>query len=89
MATVEPEGSELHRWVLETGEGLGVDPDAVDVELLLDLARDVAHAVARPAVPVTAYLVGFAVARSGGDHASLERIAREVLARAGEWELKP
>lgn len=85
MTRAEPEGSELHRWLLETEDALGVDPDAVDVELLLDLAREVAHGVARPAVPVTSFLVGFAVARSGGSREELERVAAEVSRRALAW----
>ena len=35
----------------------------VDRDRVLDLARDVAHGVARPAAPLTAYLFGLAVGR--------------------------
>lgn len=85
MAESEPRGGPMHRWLLETGDALGVDPDAMDVELLLDMARDVAHGVARPAAPLTAYLIGYAVARGGGDHDALEQAVRDVTARAVEW----
>lgn len=85
MSTREPAGSELHRWVLELGTALEVDPDAVDVEAVLDLAREVAHGVARPAVPLTAFLVGYAVARSGGDRAAFERVVEDAAARARRW----
>jgi len=84
MVASEP-GSDLHRWLLETGDALGVDPDVVDVEAILDLARDVAHGVARPAVPLTGFLVGYAVARDGGGHEALERILADVTRRALEW----
>lgn len=80
-----PEIPELDRWVPEACRVLGIDPAVVDVGLLLDLARDVAHGVARPAVPVTAFLLGYAVARDGGDAATLERLARDVAARASDW----
>lgn len=83
----KPLGSELHRWVVTTGESLGVDPGALDVDELLDLARDVAQGVGRPAVPLTSFLVGYGVARAGGDRAAFER----VLAATGDlvraWEV--
>lgn len=40
-----------------------VDADAATT-LVLDLARDVAHGVARPAAPLTAFLVGLAAGRA-------------------------
>jgi hypothetical protein len=43
----------LERWVDELATALGLDPGAVDRDLLLDLARDAAHGVARPAAPHT------------------------------------
>ena len=80
-----PHGSELHRWVLALGDALGVEPDALDTETLLDLARDVAHGVARPAVPLTAFLAGYAVARAGGDRAAFDRVIAQVGELAEQW----
>lgn len=57
---------ELDDWARDLGTALGVPLDAVDVALILDLARDAAHAVARPAAPLTTFLVGYAAARAGG-----------------------
>jgi hypothetical protein len=42
---------------------LGLPAGSVDQTLVLDLARDVAHGVARPAAPLAAYLLGVAVGR--------------------------
>lgn len=53
--------STLDRWVRAACAELGVDPAAIDSRLVLDLARDVAHGVDRPAAPLTAYLLGVAV----------------------------
>lgn len=80
----KPVGSELHRWVAQLVAELGVDPDAVDVEAVLDLAREAASGVARPAVPLTAYLVGCAVGARGGGRAAFDDVAQRVtgLARA-------
>ena len=44
---------------------LGVDIPEVDAQLLLDVARDAAHAVDRPAAPITTFLLGYAVAKAG------------------------
>jgi hypothetical protein len=72
--------STVDDWLLEASRALGVEA-AVDTTLLLDLAREVAHAVARPAAPLTSYLLGLAVA--GGADATE---AAEVLTHlAREW----
>jgi Domain of unknown function (DUF6457) len=48
----------LDEWVAVVSAELGIG--AVDVTAVLDLARDVAHGVARPAAPLTCLLVGLA-----------------------------
>lgn len=53
----------LDDWTVSACRALGLEPAEVDRTLVLDLARDVAHQVARPAAPVTAYLLGVAVGR--------------------------
>jgi hypothetical protein len=56
----------LDAWAHELAAALGIDPAATDVRMLLDVARDAAHSVARPAAPVTTFLVGLAAGRRGG-----------------------
>jgi hypothetical protein len=68
----------LEQWLDEVIEALELDPGGVDRDLLLDLTRDVAHGVARPAAPLTAYLAGLAVGRAGGTRASLEEAVRRI-----------
>jgi hypothetical protein len=63
--------NKLDDWVARAGDALGLDPASVDVTELLDLTRDVAHGVARPAAPLTAFLVGLAAGRAGGDPAAV------------------
>jgi hypothetical protein len=55
--------STLHDWTEAVCAELAIDPATADVAAVLDLTRDVAHGVARPAAPLTAYLVGVAVGR--------------------------
>ena len=57
----------LPDWVNELAGALELDPSIVDHQLLLDLARDAAHNVARPAAPLTTFMVGLAAGRAGGD----------------------
>jgi uncharacterized protein DUF6457 len=51
----------LDDWTDAVREAL--DLGQVDTKLVLDLARDVAHGVMRPAAPLSAYLMGLAVGR--------------------------
>ncbi|PFG30570.1 DUF6457 domain-containing protein [Paramicrobacterium agarici] len=54
---------ELDTWVAELASELGIDVTEVPTGALLDLTRDVAHGVTRPAGPLTTFLVGMATAR--------------------------
>ncbi|WP_165968994.1 DUF6457 domain-containing protein [Actinomadura sp. KC06] len=53
----------LEDWINAACQELGLERGDIDQGLVLDLARDVAHGVARPGAPVTAYLLGLAVGR--------------------------
>ena len=64
---------------------LGLDLD-VDTAALLDLARDAAHGVARPAAPLTTFLVGYAAARAGGGPQAVAEALHKARALALAWE---
>ena len=66
----------LEEWMAAAAASLGVQ-DAADTQLLLDVARDVAHGVVRPAAPLTTYLLGVAVGR-GADPAEAASIVTEL-----------
>ena len=71
--------AELERWRAELGAALGLDSSELpDIALVLDLARDAAHGVARPAAPITTFLVGYAAAKRGGSAAELSATASEI-----------
>ncbi|WP_225078710.1 MULTISPECIES: DUF6457 domain-containing protein [unclassified Streptomyces] len=53
----------LERWIARVAGELGVSRDALDRDGVLDVAKNVAHQVARPAAPLTTYLLGVAVGR--------------------------
>ncbi len=69
------EPAPMNAWIRRMTEELGLDPD-VDVRLVLDVARESAHRVARPAAPVTTFLLGVALGRGG---AELGPLADRVL----------
>jgi hypothetical protein len=71
----------LDAWMASAADALGVDRSALQRDLLLDLTRDVAHGVARPAAPLTAFLVGLAAGRAGGSGDDV-RAACETLGQA-------
>ncbi|WP_051172095.1 NTP transferase domain-containing protein [Microbacterium indicum] len=69
MAENTPE--DLESWAAAAAAEVGVDPARVDIAAILDMTREVAHGVARPAAPVTAYIAGLA----GGDPEAVAKLA--------------
>ncbi|MDQ2750727.1 MAG: DUF6457 domain-containing protein [Pseudonocardiales bacterium] len=65
----------LTSWLAELASELGVDSSVVDRDLLLDVARDAAHGIARPAAPLTTFLVGLAAGLHGGSVEAIEEAA--------------
>ncbi|MDP5226252.1 MULTISPECIES: NTP transferase domain-containing protein [Arthrobacter] len=70
----------LDDWVAELSQALGLEGTDVPTGLLLDLTRDAAHGVTRPAGPLTTYLVGLAVA-GGAEPEAVASTVRELIAR--------
>ncbi|MFI6316034.1 NTP transferase domain-containing protein [Nonomuraea sp. NPDC050556] len=72
----------LTEWTALACKELGVDPARVDRDVILDLTKEVAHGVARPAAPLTAYLLGLA---QGAGTAPEDAVAR-LTTLAHNWE---
>ncbi len=83
-ARIREHGHVLDEWISAVKDELGLELD-VDTDVLLDLARDAAHGVARPAAPLTTFLVGYAAARAGGDREAVAEAARKAAALAVRW----
>ncbi|MFP1625941.1 NTP transferase domain-containing protein [Streptomyces sp. 5K101] len=83
-ARIREHGYVLDEWITAVKDELGVELD-VDTRVLLDLARDAAHGVARPAAPLTTFLVGYAAARAGGGPEAVADAARKAVALAARW----
>ncbi|MFJ9679973.1 NTP transferase domain-containing protein [Streptomyces sp. NPDC101194] len=86
-ARIREHGAVLDEWITAVKNELGIELD-VDTDVLLDLARDAAHGVARPAAPLTTFLVGYAAAkasREGDGPAAVAEAARKAAALALRW----
>ncbi|MFF9196536.1 DUF6457 domain-containing protein [Streptomyces sp. NPDC014779] len=86
-ARIREHGTVLDEWITAVKDELGIDLD-VDTGLLLDLARDAAHGVARPAAPLTTFLVGYAAASAagaGGGREAVAEAAAKAAALAQRW----
>jgi hypothetical protein len=82
--SIRDDGAVLDDWIAAAKSELGIDLD-VDVPGLLDMTREVAHGVARPAAPLTAFLVGYAAGVSGGGAEAVAEGNRKVAALAARW----
>ncbi|MGV9788122.1 DUF6457 domain-containing protein [Streptomyces sp. NPDC003435] len=74
----------MHEWIAAAKAELGIDLD-VDVAGLLDMTKVVAHEVARPAAPLTSFLVGYAAALQGGGADAVTEANRKVTELAEQW----
>ncbi|OUC92542.1 hypothetical protein CA984_29710 [Streptosporangium minutum] len=72
----------LTEWTELVCRELGVDPATIDRDALLDLTKEVAHGVTRPAAPLTAYVLGLAQGAGSAPPDAVERLT--ALAR--DWE---
>ncbi|WP_454042647.1 DUF6457 domain-containing protein [Cellulosimicrobium sp. Marseille-Q8652] len=75
----------LERWVDALVDEFDLDPDVVDMRAVLDLARDAAHGVERPAAPLTTFIAGYVAGMAAGEGA--DHPIEDVLARATELAL--
>ena len=84
-ARVAQEGPDMEQWVAAVREALGIDVD-VDLDAILDVARDAAHGVERPAAPVTTYLLGAAVARGADPAEAAATLSRLAAGWSGQGQ---
>lgn len=74
----------LQEWTAALKADLFIDLE-VDRALLLALAGDAAHGVARPAAPLTTFLVGYAAGQAGGGPDAVAAAARRAGELAARW----
>ncbi|MFD3805175.1 NTP transferase domain-containing protein [Streptomyces sp. NPDC058611] len=86
-ARIREHGTVLEQWITAVKNELGIDL-SVDTAALLDLARDAAHGVARPAAPLTTFLVGYAAARAEAAGADPVEAVAEATRKATDLALR-
>ncbi len=75
----------LHDWIDELMDALDIEAE-LDEALILDVARQAAHRVQRPAAPISTFLLGYAAALAGGGVEETEALAARALDLAARWE---
>ena len=73
----------LADWTETAGATLGVQVSKADTAKILELARDVRHAVTNPAAIVAVYLVGVAVGRGADPEQAAAQLADLTKAWSG------
>jgi hypothetical protein len=75
----------LDEWADALRRLFGLGPDDIPIPVILDLARDVAVGVARPAAPLSAFVAGLVAGRAGGGPEDVRRAVAEITALAQGW----
>lgn len=83
-ARIREHGHVLDEWITAVKDELGIDLD-VDTGVLLDLARDAAHAVARPGRTADHVSRGVRGRRAGGGPEAVAEASRKATALALRW----
>ena len=73
-------GMTLEQWVAAMAAELDLEDLEVEVQPVLDLAGDAAHAVTRLAAPLTTFVAGYAAGRAGGTADDIREVFDAVRA---------
>lgn len=76
----------LDNWAEALRERFDLAAEDVPIALILDLAKDVANGVARPAAPFSAFVAGLVAGRAGGTPEQVRDAVAVVSQLAAEWE---
>lgn len=71
--------ADLEAWVALLAERFNLDPTQLPVTPILDLTRDIAYGVARPAAPFSSYVVGLVAGMAGGSEGDISEAITAVL----------
>ena len=71
----------LADWADRVRSELGIADAPLDIQQVLGVAGVAAHAIMRPAAPITTYLAGYAAGLAAAGGADAETAARDALDR--------
>jgi len=71
----------LADWAARVRSELGIADAPLDIQQVLGVAGVAAHAIMRPAAPITTYLAGYAAGLAAAGGADAEAAARDALDR--------
>jgi len=77
---------DLDTWVSAMRDRFDLPVDTVPTVEILGLARDAAHAIARPAAPLATFVAGFVAAREGADKTDVIEAIAALSELADDWE---
>lgn len=75
----------LDDWAEALRRHFDLGADDVPIALILDLAKEVAVGVARPAAPFSAFVAGLAAGRAGGNPEQVRSAVAEITELARSW----
>lgn len=76
----------LNAWLAAASAELGLGGDEAPIGRILEVAADVAHGVARPAAPLSTFLLGLALGRGEADGQTFETLAQRLSGLARDWD---
>ena len=71
----QQQAERVETWISQVTAELGV-PAPASLDVILDVAKDAAHRIERPAAPITTYLLGYAVAQGADPQTVARTLAR-------------
>ncbi|GAA5033422.1 DUF6457 domain-containing protein [Microbacterium fluvii] len=82
--TLPPEA--LDAWAAALRERFDLAAGDVPIALILELAASVAHGVARPAAPFSAFVAGLVAGRTGGTPEQVRETVAAIAQLAEGWQ---
>ncbi|KQV06153.1 DUF6457 domain-containing protein [Leifsonia sp. Root112D2] len=88
MTDRDEENALLEEWAARVVEALDIEGLELDINAVLGLAGRAAHAVVRPAAPLTTFLVGYAAGQAAAGGAGGSVVSADAVRAATDTALR-